>query len=105
MRRPEGSDRFDSRYTTKTVKHPDSVMVWGCFTGSVGRGGLFFLPKNVTMNGERYQDVLENHLLPTLEIKKLWINDLSRDYFKKLRDSMPGRLEKVIAAKGDMTKY
>ena len=174
VRRPEGSDRFDSRYTTKTVKHPDSVMVWECFTGSVGHGGLFFLPKNVMMNGEHYQDVLENHLLPfmeihqathflqdgapchaskrikqflatkpftvidwpgnspdlnpiencwnfmknmlrkkdissfpklTLEIKKLWINDLSRDYFRKLSNSMPGRLEKVIAAKGDMTKY
>lgn len=45
VRRPAGSDRFDSRYTIKTVKHPDSVMVWGCFTGNVGRGGLYFLPK------------------------------------------------------------
>lgn len=68
VRRPEGSSRFDSRFTVKTVKHPDSVMVWGCFTGAVGRGGLYFLPKNVTMNGERYQGVLENHLLPFMNI-------------------------------------
>ena len=67
VRRLVGSDRFDSRYTIKTVKHPDSVMVWACFTGSAGRGGLFFLPKNQTMNGKRYQGVLENHLLPWME--------------------------------------
>jgi transposase len=70
VRRPTGSNRFDSRYTVKTVKHPDSVMVWACFSGAVGRGGLFFLPKNVTMNGERYQQVLEDHLLPFMAIHR-----------------------------------
>ncbi len=68
VRRPEGSSRFDSRFTVKTVKHPDSVMVWGCFTGAVGRGGIYFLPKNLTMNGERYQEVLEQHLLRFMHI-------------------------------------
>lgn len=29
VRRPVGSDRYDSKYTVKTVKHPDSVMIWG----------------------------------------------------------------------------
>jgi hypothetical protein len=52
----------------KTVKHPDSVMVWGCFSGAVGRGGLYFLPKKSTQNGERYQEVLENHLIPFMGI-------------------------------------
>jgi hypothetical protein len=66
--RPSGSNRYDSRFTVKTVKHPDQVMVWGCFSGAVGRGGLFFLPKNTTMNGQMYQTVLENHLLPFMEI-------------------------------------
>jgi hypothetical protein len=32
MRRPEGSSRFDSQYPVKTVKHPDSVIGWGCFS-------------------------------------------------------------------------
>ncbi|KAG7172976.1 Transposable element Tc1 transposase-like 2 [Homarus americanus] len=50
VRRPVTASRFDHRYTTKTVIHPDHVMVWGCFSGAVGRGGLYFLPRNVTMN-------------------------------------------------------
>jgi hypothetical protein len=29
VRRPSKSHRFYSHYTVKTVKHPDSVMVWG----------------------------------------------------------------------------
>jgi len=67
VRRPSGSNRFDSRFTVKTVKHPDSVMVWGCFSAVGGHGGLFFLPRNTTMNGERYQEVLQKHLLPSME--------------------------------------
>ncbi len=39
-------------------------MVWACFFGAVGREGLYSLPKNVTMNSEHYQQVLEDHLLP-----------------------------------------
>jgi transposase len=65
--RPIGSYRYSSRYTVKTMKHPDSVMVWACFSGNVGRGGLYFLPKGTTKNGERYIDVLENHLLPFMD--------------------------------------
>lgn len=64
VRQPLGASRYDSKYTVKTVKHPESVMVWGCFSGSNGRGGLYFLPKNETMNGNRYQEVLKDHLLP-----------------------------------------
>ena len=174
VRRPVGSDRFDNRYTVSSVKHPDSVMVWGCFSGAVGRGGLYFLPKNTTMNGERYQSVLEDHLLQFMDIhgcthflqdgapchaskriktflatqnfsvidwpgnspdlnhiencwaymkehlkkedinsvpklteaiKKLWVSGLSQEYLRKLNNSMPVRIEKVIRAKGDMTKY
>ena len=41
----------------------------------------------------------------TEAIRQLWIEDLKPDYLKKLSDSMPKRLEMVIAAKGDMTKY
>ena len=55
--------RFDPRYTAKTVKHPDSVMVWGAFSGNCGRAGLYFLPKNVTMWGSNYIEVLQGHLL------------------------------------------
>ena len=64
VRRPPGSNRFDSRYTRKTVKHPPGVMIWGCFSGKMGRGGLFFMPKNTTMNSDRYIECLTDHLLP-----------------------------------------
>jgi hypothetical protein len=52
VRRPSGTDKFDFRYTVKMVKHPASLMVWVCFSGSFGHGGIFFLPPKVTMNGE-----------------------------------------------------
>ena len=48
VRRPKGVSLFDPRYTVKTFKQPDSVMVWGAFSGNCGKAGLYFLPKNVT---------------------------------------------------------
>lgn len=176
VRRPSNISRYKHQYTVKTVKHPEQVMVWGCFSASLGRGGLYFLPKNRMMNGTVYKQVLEDHLLPFMAlhkseyflqdgapchnsklvksflqeqgtgfkvmdwpgnspdlnpienawsymkqklsnerpknladlkeaIKKMWVRDLSLDYWKKLSDSMPRRLQLVIASKGDMTKY
>jgi hypothetical protein len=64
VRRPSVSNRFDTKYTAKTVKHPASVMVWGCFSANLGRRGIYFLSKNVIMNSERHEKVLEDHLLP-----------------------------------------
>ncbi len=43
-------------------KHPDSMMLRG-FSGTLGCTGLYFLPKNTTMNGTHYQKVIEDHLL------------------------------------------
>jgi hypothetical protein len=40
------------------------------------------------------------------EIKRLWIIKMDKSvYLKKLMDSMPRRLEEVIARKGASTKY
>ena len=86
VRRPSGS-RFNHRYTISTVKHPASVMVWGCFNGKVGRGGLYFLPKNVTMNGPRYKVVLEEHLVP-------WMERHNCTWF--LQDGAPCHKSKVV---------
>ena len=61
VRWPQGVSRYASKYTIKTVKHPESVMVWGAFSGNKGRGGLYFLPKNVTMRGDNYLRVLDQH--------------------------------------------
>jgi hypothetical protein len=33
VRRPSSRNRFDAKYTQKTVRHPASVMVWACFSG------------------------------------------------------------------------
>ena len=52
VRMPSGVSRYDSRYIIKTVQHPRSVMVWGDFSGDKGRGGLYFIPKKVTMRGD-----------------------------------------------------
>jgi hypothetical protein len=38
-------------------------------------------------------------------IKKMWLKDMTRDYFKELSASMPRRLQMVIDQKGEMTKY
>jgi hypothetical protein len=38
VRRPSGSNRFNTKHTAKTVKLPTSVMVWGCFS-AFGEGG------------------------------------------------------------------
>jgi hypothetical protein len=75
VRRPSGLNHYKQRFTIATVKHSASVMVWGCFSGKKGRGGLYFLPKNQTMNGECYKRIpgkpppalhadLRCHLLP-----------------------------------------
>ena len=53
VRRPSSVSWYLSKYTVKTVKHPASVMIWGCFSGRGGRGSLFFLPKNETMNADQ----------------------------------------------------
>ena len=44
VRRPTGSYLFDERFTIKTVKQPESLMVWGSFSGAVERRSDFFLP-------------------------------------------------------------
>ena len=68
VRRPHDSNRFDPRFTVPTVKHPDSIMVWGAFSGEMGRAGLYFLPKNKKMNSDQHVKVLEEHMLSMFHI-------------------------------------
>jgi len=56
-RRAKGSDRYDPKFTRKTVKHPAKIMAWGCFSWH-GRGGLEFLKKGEMMDGPRYVRLL-----------------------------------------------
>ena len=34
---PSNISHFHPNYTVRTVNHPDQVMMWGCFSGDVGR--------------------------------------------------------------------
>ena len=53
VRMPLGSSRYDSKSTVNTLKYPESVMVWGAFSGNNGRWGLFFIPNNTTLAGDQ----------------------------------------------------
>ena len=66
--RTPGSSRYDSKSTVNTVNYPDSVMVWGAFSGNNSRWGLFFFPKNITLAGSGGLEVLEQHILPIWDI-------------------------------------
>ncbi|ROL42715.1 E3 ubiquitin-protein ligase ubr3 [Anabarilius grahami] len=48
VRRRKG-DRYHQSCVMPTVKHPDTIHVWGCFS-SKGVGSLTILPKNTAMN-------------------------------------------------------
>ena len=69
VRRPEGSSALSPRYTIKTMKHPQSVMVWGCFSFQ-GRGALTFLNKGEHMNTDRYLSILQEKLSQFMEINQ-----------------------------------
>lgn len=64
--RRKGSDPLDPRYVESTVKHPDSLMVWGCFTGK-GLGPLVVLPKNLKVNQAVYLELLCDYLPDAFE--------------------------------------
>ena len=64
VRRPPESSRYYSKSMVNTVKYPESEMVWGAFSGNNGSCSLFFLPKNITLAGANYFEVLEHLMLP-----------------------------------------
>lgn len=68
VRRPVGQ-RFLSKYCSPTVKHAPYWMIWGSFSAK-GRGNLYFLPKNCTMNASQYLEVLTDRLTPMMSIHR-----------------------------------
>lgn len=69
VRRPPGSLPTNELYTDKTVKHSPSIMVWGCFSHH-GRGGLSILEKGVRLNSEKYINILEEKVIPFMNISR-----------------------------------
>ncbi|KAL7872082.1 hypothetical protein SRHO_G00070650 [Serrasalmus rhombeus] len=65
VRRRRG-ERYHQSCLIPTVKHPETIHVWGCFSAK-GIGSLAVLPKNTAMNKEWYQNVLREQLLPTVQ--------------------------------------
>ena len=61
VRRPPGT-RYQQRYILKTVKHPISIMIWGCISRN-GRSQLKIYETGVHVNGEIYERLLRERLL------------------------------------------
>ena len=87
MRPPSTTSRYGPKFTFKAVKHPDGVMVRGAFSGNPGRANLYFLPKNVTMKGSNYVNVLKDHLLRFWRIHRC-------NYF--IHDGAPAYKAKIV---------
>ena len=66
-RRPVGK-RFDEKYTSATMKHPPSQMIWGAMSKN-GTAGLYFLTPGTTMNGSKYVDLLKSKLLLHMSVR------------------------------------
>ena len=65
-------ERHKAACLKRSVKHPASVMVWGCVS-SQGVGSLCFLSPKTTVNTEVYIDLLDAYLLPSVD--KLFADD------------------------------
>ena len=86
-RRPIGSDRFNPRFTRKTVKHAAKIMAWGCFSWK-GRGSIEFLKKGEMMNGQRYRQILDEKL-------ELFMQLHGTSHF--LQDGAPCHRSKIVS--------
>ena len=64
-------------------------------SGLMGRGGLYFLPKNATMNGDCYIECLKDHLLLPYEIHgtSIFMHDKAPCY-------MSNKVKTFLAEKG-----
>ena len=73
--------------TLQIMKHPPSVMIWGAMLVT-GTAGLFFLPNGMTMNGQKYIDLLKDKL-------KLHMNVHNCNIF--MQDGTPYHRSKIVS--------
>ena len=66
VRRVRGESRFLSKYLGKRLRVTEGVAVWGCFSQRGGKGNLFFLDAKETLRQDRYLQILESEVLPTM---------------------------------------
>lgn len=59
IRRPRNA-RYNPRYTVPCVKQAPKVMIWGSISGHGGRGGLWVMPKGITINGKVYLGIVKD---------------------------------------------
>ena len=85
VRRPPG-ERYNPRYVCATVKKSASIMVWGCMAAR-GRGGLWFMPRNTTINAQVYREILEEKL-------QHWMRARQCEYFQ--HDGAPCHQAKLV---------
>ena len=62
VRRPRSASPYNPKFTVKTMKVPGSVMVLEVFSGNLGRAGLYFHIKDVSVKGSIYINILKEHL-------------------------------------------
>ena len=84
--RKPGSDALDPKYMTKFVKHPASLMVWGCFTYH-GVGDLVVLPANEKVNQYNYLELLCDVLCNSFDKTKAQVF---------MQDSAPAHIAKSV---------
>uniref|UniRef100_A0A087XJV3 Transposase Tc1-like domain-containing protein n=1 Tax=Poecilia formosa TaxID=48698 RepID=A0A087XJV3_POEFO len=94
VRRRRG-EHYHQSCLMPTVKHPETIHVWGCFSVK-GVGFLTVLPKNTAMNKE-------SDKMQALIVQE-W-TAISQDLVQKLIESMPGRTAEVLKKKGQHCKY
>ena len=63
VRRPKTGLRFEPKYCTKKITKPKKLLVWALFSGSDHRELVVF-PEGVTMNKDRYKEILNDKMLP-----------------------------------------
>jgi len=68
VRRPPGK-RFSEKYMVPSVKQAPKVMVWGAVSAA-GRAGLWFMPKDTTIAGAVYLNVLKEKLPTFMSIHR-----------------------------------
>ena len=87
VRRSSSASQYDPKFTFKTPKHPGSVMVWGASSGNLGRAGLYFVPKNLTIKGSIHINILKEHLCTFWRIHQC-------DHF--IHDDAPAHDSKIV---------